>query len=333
MKGKYSGLQLLLLILIFGTTPLAFTTFAHLLKRVNSQTWAHLALLGANLIYGIGFSVAKVLMPSKIQPQGFIAIRVACACVLLWSTYFFGSNFRAKIEAKHYPRIIFCAATGIAINMLLFFEGLSLTTPIHGSLMMLATPILVSVLSVLILKEKFTLSRALGLLLGIGGAAVLISTRQQTAQGSDIVRGDLYIFINACSYAVYLIAVKPLMQQYRSIVVLRYVFLFGLLMVVPFGYSQVQAIEWHTFSSSDYGALAFIVIGVTFLTYLWNIYAINHLSSATAGAYIYVQPVFAAIISIALFGEALTPIKVLAAVLIFSGVYLATRTAKTLEAS
>jgi drug/metabolite transporter (DMT)-like permease len=299
--------------------------------RISNVTKVHLALLGANLIYGIGFSVAKMLMPSKILPQGFILIRVSCACFLLWCTYFLGANFRENIAKQDFPRIMLCALTGIAINMLLFFAGLSLTTPIHGSLMMLATPILVSILASIVLQEKFTSRKLLGLSLGIGGAVILIFSRNNDAIGSNVVLGDLYILINACSYAVYLVLVKPLMQRYRPIVVLRYIFLFGLLMVLPFGYTQLGAIQWHAFSTKDFSALAFIVIGVTFLTYLWNIYAIKHLSSSTAGTYIYAQPLFASLISIMFFGEQLSITKVAAAALIFCGVWLATRATAVTE--
>jgi drug/metabolite transporter (DMT)-like permease len=291
---------------------------------VSNTTWAHLALLGANLIYGIGFSVAKVLMPSKILPQGFIVIRVACACALLWCTYLFGHRFRQQIARADFPRIILCAATGIAINMLLFFEGLSLTTPIHGSLMMLATPILVSILASVVLHEKFTATKLCGLVLGISGAGVLIFSRSADAVGSNVVLGDVYILINACSYALYLVLVKPLMLRYRPIVVLRYIFLFGFLMVLPFGYPQLGLIRWHTFSNTDWASLTFIVIGVTFLTYLWNIFAIKHLSSGAAGTYIYAQPLFASAISMLFFAEQLSWAKIAAAILIFCGVWLAT---------
>jgi drug/metabolite transporter (DMT)-like permease len=291
----------------------------------NKQLYAHLALLGANLIYGIGFSVAKILMPSKILPHAYILIRVSCACILLLLMRLIIDGTKTKIEKSDYPRLLACAATGIAINMLLFFSGLNLTTPIHGSLMMLATPILVSILASIILKDKFTNNKIVGLLLGVIGATILILGRTATDKGTNIVLGDIYIFINACSYAFYLVLVKPLMHKYRPIVVISQIFIIGFFMVLPFGWSQLQLIQWHTFSNKDFAALSFIVIGVTFFTYLWNIYAIKHLSSSTAGAYIYSQPVFAALVSIFYFGEQLSIAKIGAAVLIFCGVYIATR--------
>jgi drug/metabolite transporter (DMT)-like permease len=134
--------------------------------------------------------------------------------------------------------------------------------------------------------------------------------------------GDLFVFLNATSYAIYLVIIKPLMQRYRPIIVIRWVFFFGLLFVLPFGIPQFLAIDWSQFHTNGYLCVAFIVICVTFFTYLWNTYALRHLSPSTAGAYIYMQPICAAIISIIVTGEQLTITKFLATLLIFTGVYM-----------
>lgn len=295
---------------------------------MKDQTKAHLALLGANLLYGGGFTVAKSVMPSLIGPQAFILIRVACTSLLFWLSYLIGRDYRAKINRKDFPRLILCAATGVAINQLLFFLGLSKTTPIHASLMMLCTPILVLVMAALLLKEKISYRKVLGIVLGIAGAATLIGTRTTEATATDIVLGDILIFLNAASYAVYLVLVKPLMKAYRPIIVIRWVFLLGLIMVLPFGYNDIMAIQWASFTWKNWAAVAYIIIGITFFTYLWNIYALRILSPSIAGAYIYLQPVFAGLISTLFLGESLTLVKMISAICIFVGVSLVNHTSK-----
>jgi drug/metabolite transporter (DMT)-like permease len=292
---------------------------------MQKPTQAHIALLGANLFYGIGFSVAKMVMPSLIQPSAFILIRVVCAAILFWASWFFGKNFRATIARKDWLRLFVCAMFGVVINMLLFFKGLSLTSPIHGSLMMLSTPVLVTLLASAIAAERITSNKIIGLLIAVAGAIILILSRSTEAIAVNAPLGDLYIFINACSYALYLVLVKPLMQQYRPIIIIRWIFLIGSVFVIPFGWSDLQQITASSFATADWLAVIFIVLGVTFCTYLWNIFAIQHLSSSIAGAYIYLQPLFAALISVFFFGEQFTLQKLVAAVLIFSGVALATR--------
>ncbi len=298
---------------------------------MNTTVKAHAALLGANLFYGAGFTIAKMVMPRLLLPFGFIFLRVGGACILFWLTYCLGAAFRQNIERKHYTRIIACAFFGVAANQLLFFKGLSLTTPIHGSLMMLCTPILVTIFAVLISKEKFSKTNVLGLLLGVCGALLLILSKANTSIGSNTVLGDFFILLNATSYSIYLVLVKPLMQYYRPIIVIRIVFLIGLLLVFPFGVSQFLSISWNNFTSNDFCAVAFIVIGVTFFTYLWNIYALKIVSSSVAGAYIYLQPLFAAIIAVLYFHESVTLQKGIAAVLIFTGVYFVTTKRKKAE--
>lgn len=284
---------------------------------------AHAALLGANLFYGAGFTVAKSVMPALIKPGAFILIRVSCAAFLFWLSYVFGKNFRTAIHASDRLRLIACGILGVATNQLFFFKGLSLTSPIHGSLMMLSTPILVSIFAAIWLHEKLSAYNVLGLILGVTGAIWLIMQAQQTHYATNPMLGDFFIFLNAASYAAYLILVKPLMQRYRPIIVIRWVFLIGWMAVLPFGWSDFMLIEWQQFTLQQIAAVGFIVIGVTFFTYLWNIYALRILSPAVAGAYIYLQPLFAAIIAIVFLHEPLGWIKSIAGLLIFAGVFLA----------
>lgn len=289
---------------------------------MNNKTKAHLALLGANLFYGAGFTVAKHIMPRLIQPLGFIFIRVSVVMVLFWLSFTLGKKYRAKIEKKDWPILVLGGLFGVALNQMLFFLGLNLTFPIHASLIMMSTPLLITIISMFVLRERIKTEKAFGLLLGISGAFLLMSAGKEITMTGNSAMGDLFVFLNAASYAIYLVMIKPLMLRYRPIIVIRWVFFFGFLFVLPFGWPQFNAIDWSLFSTADYLSVAFIVICVTFFTYLWNIYALRFLPPSTAGAYIYLQPMFAAIISVLVTGEQLTWIKLLATVLIFSGVYL-----------
>lgn len=289
---------------------------------MNDRIKAHLALLGANLFYGAGFTVAKHIMPRLIQPLGFIFIRVSVVMLLFWLSYFGGEKFRTKIERKDWLTLVLGGLFGVALNQMLFFMGLNLTFPIHASLIMMSTPLLITIIALFVLKERLKPQKALGLLMGISGAFLLMSAGKEITMTGNSAMGDFFVFLNAASYAIYLVMIKPLMQRYRPIIVIRWVFFFGFLFVLPFGFPQFAAIDWSQFQATDYAAVTFIVICVTFFTYLWNIYALQHLSPSTAGAYIYLQPIFAAIISMVVIGEQLTWIKLLATILIFTGVYL-----------
>ncbi len=285
-------------------------------------------MLGANLFYGAGFTVAKLVMPRLIAPEGFILIRVVSTCLLFWLSFAGGNAFRTKFEKKDWRKLVLGGLFGVAINQLFFFKGLNLTQPIHASLIMLSTPILITFIASFLLKERVTSLKLLGLVLGVSGAVFLIAQKAAGKGGSNVALGDFMVFLNAASYAIYLVLIKPLMAKYRPVIVIRWVFLFGALFVLPFGWNDFAAIEWSQFVWSDYLAVAFIVVCCTFCTYLWNTYALRKLSASTAGAYIYLQPLFAAIIAVIFYGETLTWQKVVSAVLIFAGVYLVTKPAQ-----
>lgn len=282
---------------------------------------AHLALLGANLFYGAGYTVAKAVMPRLIEPLGFIFIRVSAVTALFWLSSWHSGQSK-PFELKEWRTLALSAFFGVALNQMLFFLGLSKTYPIHASLIMMTTPLLITVGSVLLLRERIERQKMLGLLLGIGGAFLLMSEGKTVTFDAGSALGDLFVFLNAASYAIYLIMIKPLMQRHPPIVVIRWVFLFGMSMVFPFGWQQFMAIQWSQFLWIDYAAVAFIVLCVTYCTYLWNMFALRRLTPSTAGAYIYLQPLFASLISILFTGESLSIIKGTSATLIFVGVWM-----------
>ena len=177
---------------------------------------AHIVLFIVGAFYAINYIVAKDIMPTYIGASGFILYRVLGATLLFWLVHFFIS--KERIDRKDIPRLALCALFGVAMNQLFFFNGLSLTTPINASVIMTSNPILVLLASAVILKERITLLKSIGVGLGIVGALLLILLpiimgRDTLAWSQGDSTGDLMIFINAMSYGLYLILVKPLMKK------------------------------------------------------------------------------------------------------------------------
>lgn len=286
---------------------------------------AHVAVLGTNIFFSINFSAVKYLFSQNhIQPFGLNYIRIVISAFLLWVLYFF-SKQKIKIDPKDYFRLFLCSITGIVLNQLLFIKGLSYTTPIHGALLMLTTPILITFFASIFLKEILNVNKVVGLALGIGGASVLILSRNNNSQASNTMLGDLLILINAISYMIYFIIVKPLMIKYSPLTVIRMCFTIGLFVALPFCWTEFLNTSWDLFSPSEIWTLAIITIGGTFLAYTFNIYAINKLGASITGNYIYTQPVFAGIIAMAMHQDTLAYYKVAAAGLIFTGLYVANK--------
>jgi len=175
------------------------------LQFKNNIFRAHLALLGANVIYGANYLVAKGVMPHKIGPSAFILIRVVVAVLLFWSVKIY---IKEKVDRTDLLRLAFCGLLGVAANQLFFFHGLNLTSPIDASIIITSVPVMVMIFSFFILKEKITSKKLLGLIIG-GVGAVFLVWHGKTAEGTSSFLGNLFVFLNTCSYALYLIFVKP----------------------------------------------------------------------------------------------------------------------------
>ncbi len=264
--------------------------------------------------------MVKLISPALVQPFGLNFIRVAITVLLFWILYLIKPSF-AGIDKKDIPRFILCGVTGVGINQLLFIKGLTLTTPVHAALLILVTPVFILLIAIVLKTETVSLLKLTGLMLAIAGSSILIASKETVAIAPNMFLGDLFIIINAVSYAFYYVLVKPLMQKYSPVHVIRWVFSFGIVMITPLCWSQFVSIEWNVFDFSQLAALAFVVLGATFFAYLFTVYGLKHLSATAAGSYIYLQPFFAAGISVFFFNEKLSVYKLVAAALIFSGVY------------
>lgn len=287
--------------------------------KENRKFLAHFLLLLVNLFYGVNFVVSKSLMPDFLQPQAFILIRVSVTVALFFLVDLFWVN--EKIHKRDIPLLFGCAMFGVVINQEMFFAGLNLTTPVNGALIMITTPILVLIVSFFLGYEKVKWFKIAGILLGAFGAFLIISGKG-FGFSSKTMKGDFFILLNAASYAVYLVMVRPLMKKYHPMTVIKWVFLFGLAPVVILGWEQLQTIQWHTFTTNIWIALAFVVFCVTFCAYLFNILALREVDSSVVGAYIYLQPIFAAILSAWYSYDSFDFYKLVAAVFIFSGVFM-----------
>lgn len=291
---------------------------------MNSKTKAHIAVLIANLIFGAGYAVIKTISPAYMAPYSLNVVRVVVSLILFWSLLLFKPS-KASIDKKDIPLFILCGITGVAINQIMFVKGLSLTSAIHSSLLSLATPIFITIIALWLIKEKFSINKFIGLALGIGGATLLVLVKDVQSSNSSSLLGDMFVLINAVSYAFYMVIVRPLMEKYNALHVLRWVFTFGAIFILPIALPDFIATDWSVFGTAQWVALAFVVLFVTFISYLFTVYGLQALGPSVTGAYIYTQPVFATIIAMVFAGEHFTMIKALATVLIFSGVYLVNR--------
>jgi drug/metabolite transporter (DMT)-like permease len=291
---------------------------------VSKRILAIMAAVTASSIYGINHTLAKGLMPDYIKPFGFILLRVSGAAILFWIVSLFIKT--EKIQRRDWLRILACTLFGMVINMLLSFKGLSLTTPINSSVIATITPILVFILSAILIREKITFLKITGAILGLIGALLLIFfSKTSNATAPNIPLGNILIFINAASFGLYLIVVRPLTARYNSITLLRWFFLFALIINFPITITEFKEVEWQNLPFSAIWRMVYVVVGTTFLTYLLNMFALKELSASTVGVFIYLQPVIAISFAVISGADNLNLIKVFAVTLVCIGVYLVSK--------
>lgn len=260
-------------------------------------------------------------MPTYLNPNSFVLIRIVGSLLLFYISSLFVT--KEKIDKKDYKYFLLCAIFGIAVNQLLFFNGLNKTTPIHSAIMMVFSPIVVVLIAVFMKKEKMNFLRWFGILLGTFGALYLVTSGFQVNVKSDgNFIGDIMIFVNAISWSVYLVMARKLMAKYNTFTVMKTLFFLGFFMVLPFGIGELEAINFNKFNTQVWASIAYVVIATTFLAYLFNNLALKILSPGAVGVYIYMQPLLASFFSIILTNEKIDSIKVISTVIIFTGVYL-----------
>lgn len=287
---------------------------------------AHVALFVVAAVYGVNYLVAKGLMPDVIGPSGFIAIRVSGAGILFLLLFLFKPE---KLAKKDIPRLILCGMTGVAANQLFFFNGLAITSPVNASIIMTSNPILVLLMSAVILGTKITGRKILGISLGAAGAVLLLLLSNQSNSEHVSTLGDIFVLLNATSYGIYLVTVKPLITKYKPVTVVFYVFLFGWLCVLPFGWNQAMEVEWVALTAAQWGSIFYVVIATTFVVYLLNMFALRQVQPTVVSVYIYLQPLMAGLAALVFAAWGLTDYtgdidlpRLLCALLIFIGVYL-----------
>jgi len=287
---------------------------------------AHLALLSTTLIFGFAYSIVKGLMPEMMSPKQLIFIRLLGGALIFW--LFQRLFVPEKVERKDLVMLAVCGMFGFALNQALFYEGLNLSTPVDASLIHVLNPIMVMLFASLLIGERITWKKAGGIALGASGVLILVLYGHQVSFNGNHALGNILIFLNLVFYALYLVLIKPLVGKYHTTTILKWVSFFGFLFVFPFSIKPALEINFAAITPGAWAGIVYVIVLNTFVAYLLINFALKTLSTTVVSYYSYLQPVIAGIMSVSIGQEGITVPKVLAAMLIFTGVYVVNRTKK-----
>ena len=291
---------------------------------MNKRILALLAALLATSIFGFNHTIAKELMPNVLSPNALLYCRVLGAAVCFWIISLFVKN--EKVEFKDFKLIIICSIFGMGLNMITALNGLYNSTPINSAIITTLAPIFIFLISVILIKEKITKRKYLGVFIGFCGTLTLILLNEKSVSiAPNINLGNFYLFINSISYALYFVLVKPLTKKYNMITIMKWLFLFSIFINMPFGLIEFTEINWVEISGASLTKICYVVICTTFLVYLLNLYALKNLKASTVGMFIYLQPVIGILFAIYRGADKLTLADIISVFLVFTGVYLVSK--------
>ncbi len=290
---------------------------------MNDTQKAHLALFTTTLIFGFAYNIVKSLMPVMLSPMQLIFIRLLGGMLIFW--LFQRLFVPEKVERKDLIMLAVCGMFGFALNQTLFYEGLNLSTPLDASLIHVLNPILVMVFASVLIGEKVTWKKAGGIALGASGVLILVLYGRQMSFTGTHSLGNILIFINMVFYALYLVLIKPLIGKYHTTTILKWVSFFGFIFVFPLSIKPALEINFAAISCMAWLGIIYIIVLNTFVAYLLINYALRSVSTTVVSYYSYLQPVIAGIMSVTVGQGGITVPKIIAALLIFSGVWVVNR--------
>ncbi|MEG2319223.1 MAG: DMT family transporter, partial [Mucinivorans sp.] len=287
---------------------------------------AHLAIITANILFALNYSMSKsVLWPQAwMSPEGLCVARIASAAVL-FSIIVWGFN-REKVERKDWGWMALASLFGIGGNQLIFLKGMYYTSPVDAAIIATTGPMLVLIISAILRRERITPLKALGIAIGACGALLVILYGGIQNFGQGHLSGNLMVFTSAFSYACYLIVVKDLMKKYQPMTVMAWIFGASALVLTPLLWDEfLYKTQWSSIEPWTWFTIGFVVVGATWIAYICVARSLRQINATTASIYSYSQPVIASLFAIVRGQDNLDGIKVLSAMLVILGVFLVTR--------
>lgn len=290
------------------------------MHKSRVKTWAHISLLAANIIYGLNYSIAKAVMPGQIKPFALVSLRSISAATLFWITSLFMP--KEPVTRKDLLYLFGCSFFGVVINQTLFLVGLDMTTPVNSSIILSTNPIFAFVFAALILKERISFLKGTGLAIGLSGVLLLILQNGAPDLSSSTFIGDIFSMVNTISWAFYTVVIKKMLEKYHPVTVMKWTFLFGMLTNIPVGYHQWSTMDWGSIPIKSWLQISFVIVGATYLGYLFIIYGLRRLSPTIVSTYTYIQPIIAAYLATLLGQDHIDLVMITSTLLIFAGVFV-----------
>lgn len=296
------------------------------MERTKLQ--AHSAVLGANIIFGLGVPVTKLLLDNWVSPMAYMATRCLGAAAIFWAISLFMP--RERVAWRDLVTIMVGGLLGFVISQTLTAWALSFTTPVYFSLIATLTPVATMLCAALFIGEKITGRKALGVAIGVVGALLMVFMGWQGGTGRNDLLGIGLAILSLLTWAIYLIITRSVSTKYSAVTQMKWVFLVSTVAVLPFSWRDLMGSTLYSAGWQWSGVLemAFIVVFATVAGYFAIPYAMRYLQATTVSVYTNLQPIVASLVAIILGQDLLTWDKPVALVLVLLSAWMVTQQGK-----
>ena len=282
----------------------------------------HLSVFLANTLFGLNIPITKILLSEWITPTGYMTLRSAGALLLFFlSQCFMGQE---KVAPRDLLKIAAGGLVGFGISQYTNALSLQYTTPVYVSMVIFMTPMLTMFLAALLLGESLSVRKIVGVVLSIGGAAIMIWHVPANSNGSNHLLGIALAFLSIIAFSLYLISMRAVARKYSPVTQTKWVFFFTFIFMAPIGFHNLDeqkllssAWEW-----SGVLCMLYVIIFATFISYILMPFGMRHLNATSVSVYFNVQPIVATLVAIAFGQDSFKPELPLAAVLVLAGAYI-----------
>ena len=260
----------------------------------------HSAVLLANVIFGLGVPVTKLLLDEWVSPMAYMATRCMGAAAIFWLISLFMP--RERVERRDLLVIMGGGLLGFVVSKTLTAWALHFTTPVYFSIIATLTPVATMVCAALLIGERLSLRGALGVAIGVVGALLMVMVGWQVGSGMNDLLGIGLAVLSLLTWAVYLIITRKVSVKYTAVTQMKWVFLVSTLAVLPFSWTDLQASRLYSsqWAWSGVAEMAFIVVFATVAGFFAIPFALRYLKTTTVSVYTNLQPIVASFVAIAI---------------------------------
>ncbi len=284
----------------------------------------HSAVLLANIIFGLGVPVTKLLLDQWVSPMAYMATRCIGAAVIFWTISLFMP--REHVERRDLAVIVGGGLLGFVVSQTLTAWALHFTTPVNFSIIATLTPVATMLCAALFIGERITLRGAMGVNIGVAGALLMAFAGWQGGSGSNDLLGIGLTVLSLLTWAVYLIITRHVSGKYTAVTQMKWVFLASSVAILPFSWSDLLTAPLYSahWAWSGVAEMAFIVVFATVAGFFAIPFALRYLKTTTVSVYTNLQPIVASFVAIAIGQDVLTLDKPVALALVLLSVWVVT---------